>query len=56
MKYELVTLQVLANEIDAEDIKNDLEDWFYTHDIGMDWHSIQSKKLDTSELYQESID
>ena len=50
MKLKLITLQVLVNEADAAQVSDSMNEWFYNHEVGMEWHDIHWSDIDTVEL------
>jgi len=41
----IITLNVIVETIDVPDIVNQLEEWFTSNDIGMEFHSINQADL-----------
>lgn len=54
-KYQLVTLQVICPEDDVKQITKDMEDWYYCHEMGMQWYSISNKLIDIVDIATDAI-
>jgi len=51
IKHKMVVGMFLCLEDDAEDVALSLKEWFNSHEIGMDWHSVQiTDKIDVDHI------
>ena len=46
----LITFQILVDKTDADEIQEELKDWYLQNRIGMDWHSIDAKDIDVKDI------